>query len=329
MSTLTQIKHLQPLCGAERDDVLLCCASYEDRSVGVLGLMDDAYVVRHSWVFVSREYGKLGKSPAHLEQLRNGLARRAPEQIQPTVMEFSIDDPLPALLACQQELRRQLGEHSQPVCTLDVSCFPRQELLVLLRLLRRIPQLRLRLLYSEPSRYATEETGGWLTRGVRRVTSVPSLGGLQTPRKKKLLVMVLGHEGERAHITWRRHQAERTLIVMQGEPYRPGLNDISRKVNSLLCAMAGDPQIYPKALPARAVDGTRALLEDIYQRYGSEHNIVVAPLGTKLQTLGVYLFAESRPEVQVTYAVPVYYNWEHYSSGVERVWEIRDYGCSL
>jgi hypothetical protein len=139
--------------------------------------------------------------------------------------------------------------------------------------------------------------------------------------------MVLGHEGERAHITWRRHQAEHTLIVMQGEPYRPGLNAISRKVNSLLCAMANGPQIYHEDLPARSVDGACRILEDIYEAYGSDYYLVVAPLGTKLQTLGVYLFAESRPDVQVTYAVPVFYNWEHYSSGVERAWEIRGYGC--
>ena len=209
--------------------------------------------------------------------------------------------------------------------TLDVTTFPRQIMFPLLLEIRQLfPEENVRILYSEPLEYSTEKPDGWLTRGVRSVVPILWFGGVQDPLLKKLLVMLPGHEGERAYITWRRHQPERAVLLLQGTPYHKGLNDISERENELLRTISGDVCLYEPRLPAREVDGTYLELEKIYARYAHEYYFVVAPLGTKLQTLGFYLFAESRPDVQVTYAVPIQYNYDEYSTGSGRLWEIRN-----
>jgi hypothetical protein len=185
-----------------------------------------------------------------------------------------------------------------------------------------IPKWRLRILYAEPKGYSTEKKGGWLTKGVQSVEPMLGFGGIQDPILKKLLVILPGHEGERAYITWRRHQPDKTVLIPQGEPYHKGLNDIAERENSLLQTMLGDVCLYHYRAPAREVDGVYLELERIYSRYAHKYNLVVAPMGTKMQTLGVYLFAESRPDIQVTYAVPIEYNWKDYSSGIGKKWEI-------
>ena len=75
-------------------------------------------------------------------------------------------------------------------------------------------------------------------------------GGAQDPLLKKLLVMIPGHEGERAYITWRRHQPEKTILLRQGTPYHEGLNNISERENKLLLSMSGNVCLYQPRLSA-------------------------------------------------------------------------------
>ena len=62
-------------------------------------------------------------------------------------------------------------------------------------------------------------------------------------------------------------------------------------------------------------------LESIYQKYGDTHKLVVAPTGSKLQTIAVFLFKQLHPDVQFIYPVTRKFSKE-YTSGVERIWTI-------
>ena len=323
MSTVTEITRLRPSTDGSPEDLFICCASYEERSVGAVEIMEPEYQVSQSFVFVSKEYRLRGNTEIHLDRVGSALTKRSNHQ--PQVVEFAIDRPMQAVWDLDRMLTALSVDSRPTTCTIDISSFPRQELLVLLQFIqRRFPTTILRLVYCSPERYATEEEGGWLTRGVQALVSVPGFGGVQLPGRKKLLVLVLGHEGERAHITWRRHQPECAIAIRQGTPYKPGLDAISNELNSLLCATAKGLSVEPRQVAADSVDEVCGILADIYERYRGDYFMVVSPLGTKLQTLGVYRLAASRPDVQITYAVPVWYNWENYSTGVGRIWQVTD-----
>jgi len=50
----------------------------------------------------------------------------------------------------------------------------------------------------------------------------------------------------------------------------------------------------------------------------AEHNIVIAPMSTKLSTIGVGLAAFTRVEYQICYAEAAQYNYLHYSVPSDR-----------
>jgi len=208
--------------------------------------------------------------------------------------------------------------------TVDITVFPRQELLLLLRLVDSLQgRIVARLLYSEPAHYSTEDAGGWLTRGVRSVRSVVGFGGIQSPGKKCLLVLFLGHEDERATITWRRYQPNLTIVFLPGPNYRGDLNGIARRMHELWLTKFDRVMVAEEPLPARGPSEAAEALLGLWQKYHGTHNIVAAPLGTKLQTLGVYVAVRERPEIQIAYAVPSIYNYDSYSSGVGPLWSIQ------
>jgi len=322
MSQITEIAHIEPYSKFDEEEIFVCCASYEERCCGALQSSAQSYHPNAVLLFYGNEFIDKGKYKQYLESLR-GLALKLTNRGAYEVA-FETSAPRQYISKFKETIQKIMSDYPRAAITLDITTFPRNTMFPLLReIMLLTPEQNLRILYSEPKKYGTEDPGGWLTRGVRSVIPMLGYGGVQDPLLKKLLIMLPGHEGERAYITWLRHQPEKTILLRQGAPYHKGLNEISEKENKLLLSMSGDICLYEHRIPARDIDSTFLELERIYARYVHEYYFVVAPLGTKFQALGFFLFAESRSDVQVTYAVPVHYNYDNYSKGSGRLWEIR------
>lgn len=69
---------------------------------------------------------------------------------------------------------------------------------------------------------------------------------------------------------------------------------------------------------------TLEILESIYQKHSNYH-INIADLGSKMQTIGISIFYYIRPDVSVYYALPKQYNSSRYSQGTKCHWKI-DFG---
>ncbi|MGB8216092.1 MAG: metallophosphoesterase [Candidatus Methanoperedens sp.] len=63
------------------------------------------------------------------------------------------------------------------------------------------------------------------------------------------------------------------------------------------------------------------ILDKIYKTYRYSHKIIIAPTGSKLQTLGVFIFKQMHPEIQIVYPVTKDFD-EEYSEGCTRIWHI-------
>ena len=71
--------------------------------------------------------------------------------------------------------------------------------------------------------------------------------------------------------------------------------------------------------PASSIAGTAVALKNIMSSQLENYNFILAPMSTKLSTLGALLVAECYPEVQIAYCVPGEYNWQDYSRGTGHV----------
>ena len=59
-----------------------------------------------------------------------------------------------------------------------------------------------------------------------------------------------------------------------------------------------------------------------YKKYSENSNITIAPLGSKLQTLAIFLFAKEYPDIQLLFSLPKEWNPKRYSNGTGPIWEI-------
>jgi len=71
--------------------------------------------------------------------------------------------------------------------------------------------------------------------------------------------------------------------------------------------------------PADSIAKCADRLEEVVRPYLDEFNVVVAPMSTKLSTIGTYFVARRLPQIQVIYCVPGEYNIQGYSDGAKSV----------
>jgi hypothetical protein len=113
---------------SERDDLVICCASFEDRSMTALRNLHSTYSAKRGVVYVNREFARTNEQTRNnLYELVAGLARRTEDV---AVAEGSLFDARVQLTA----LRSALGVDSDAVVpiscvTIDVTTFNRESLL--------------------------------------------------------------------------------------------------------------------------------------------------------------------------------------------------------
>ena len=318
-STQEVLTPIEPT-GDNAESLMIACASYEDRSTAVCTRLHSGFRADRSIILSSKEYANKGKTRENWRTLSDVLCNVCNQS--PHGIEFAIDQPIKALIQVKNIIMRWNEEKTIDSITIDISTLPRQEMLILLQICDSLPwKPAIRLLYSEPAQYDTENENGWLTRGVKSVSPVIGFGGIQPPGKGKLLLMFLGHESERTAITWKRHQPDITMLLSAYPSYRPELDGIIEKTHSMLLTELSSclPCVQ---VPSRGIDEVEELVLKIWKLTHDQYYMMIAPLGTKLQTLGIYRAAQRKRDIQITYAVPSIYNYNRFSTGIGRIWEI-------
>jgi hypothetical protein len=302
-----------------RQHLFIGCSSFEPRCAVVAGRIAPSELWRRAIIFRSAEYRSLGESQPHFESLSAQALRFS--GVAPLSVTFGLDRPAEFIDVVRENLLAAIArEPTHVVC--DITTFPRQELIVLIRLLREVGHsLSLDVYYTDAGQYATEHPDGWLTRGVRSVTPIVGFGGVQPPGKKKLLLMLLGHEPERSAITWKRHQPFRTILVKTAAEEDSTLPVIVDALHKEVFELLAGAEVI-SGLPAHGVMETRDLVLRIAWANAARMYTIVAPLGTKLQTLGAALAAMEDRRIQLSYAVPAVYNYESYSVNYGDVWRV-------
>jgi hypothetical protein len=201
---------------------------------------------------------------------------------------------------------------------IDVTSFRREELLMLLTILRSSglrPDCRGALAYV-----ASESMSDNLSDDVMGLRSVIGYAGDMRPSRKTRLVLMMGFETHRARSIIEGYEPDEVLIgtgrevdSINKDLYRKN-REFSKEVERLSANVvrkfefsARDPLQVVRELGLAVGDGTDA-------------NIVLAPLNTKLSTLGAGLYALEHPEVQVCYAPVRRYNEANYSTSSQQVY---------
>lgn len=303
--------------------VLICHGSYEERCQGLMRVeWSDVSIVlavvlatKESYELIPLYRERCERLVAHLELVSGRKCR--------TVL-VSREDPIGWMRELDGVLQSVLKADFESIAV-DISTFPRERLVGVFgyfgRLALKLPTI---VLYTEPHGYASEKDNeGWLSRGIRSVAAIPGFNGRQDIRKRALLILVVGHERERAYLTIKNVEPDKVLLVNQGvDQYRHGAPRIADQMRQFLTAEFMPLMVNNEEFSVSSRDyiGTKGLICRLIEKYQSDFNLTVASYGPKLQTLGVALAAIDKPSIRVVHAQPQVYNVIEYSSGIGRTW---------
>jgi hypothetical protein len=146
--------------------------------------------------------------------------------------------------------------------------------------------------------------------GIARIVPVDGFEGRIKINAEDLLVLILGFESNRALPFLDEFPTAKTIALL-GAP-RAGLSSItSDDMEYLVKVREANHQLlnnsFVNAYEVNSLDPylfSNQLGEIVQANKSRDSNIIVVPVGTKPQTLGLYLYWKSTPQIQILYPVP-------------------------
>ncbi len=187
----------------------------------------------------------------------------------------------------------------------DITSFPKVTLLTLFSEFFE-KNAKGRILYVEPRDYELP-----FSIGVKDVRLLPLYGTYYLTGRKKVMVVLLGFEGDRSYAVWKKYEPDETICLV-GEPFSDNIEwkKIAEKENDLILS-----SLNVRKDAISYVDSKESLkkLNDIYELYKND-NFIIAPLGTKFSTISVAYFVKDKENVFLVHSSPERDN-EHQTIG--------------
>ena len=290
-------------------DAFICGASYEDRCGSIASQLSGVQI-ETVLVGVNENLERhVGRNAEKLLGLFGGTTRR---------VSMDSTDPLRIADSWMAELDA-LPSRSPRRWLVDITTFTHEALLIVLKLLRQHTHHgdTCMLAYASAGDYDAPRRGEekWLSKGVAEVRSVLGYPGAILPSKKTHLVVLVGYEHERATRLIESFEPNRISLGCgsKGSGTSPKHEEANRRFHELASEMAARFAPVEKfEFPSDDPWGTKEAIRSQLGKY-PEYNVVIAPMNTKMSTLGCALLAWELDTIQVCYAQAIRYNYAHYS----------------
>lgn len=290
-------------------DLLICSASFEERCLVVpYALPPD--LVRNVLIAQNENHAGLhGPHPAM-------LARRFPHS---AMVYLDSGNPLLTLDALAHALYN-VSPNGLGRVLVDASTFTHEGLLILFYLLQnQFASADVCYAYSPAREYSLGEPveRKWLSRGLAGVRSVLGYSGFFYPSRKLHLIILMGYEHERAIELIRYFEPARLSLGFSGSSDLAAKADLQRYVRTRVREVFGNALEF--SFPVTDPEGTRVELER-HIASAADMNILIAPLSSKMSTIGAALTAFDYSAIQLCYPEAIAYNYRNYSQPGEDVY---------
>ena len=277
---------------------LVARLSFEERSVAVARVAPNGTL--RKGIFFATE----GRS----ELAQKRLAEVSAQHPNLRVVELRTSNPL----GTAEAINDAVNEISLVDAVIDVTAFRREELLMLLEVLRGIDSSKRRnceLVYVSAGEMADSLSGK-----VTQCRSVVGYAGAIWPSRPTCLVVLMGFEIPRARAIIEAYEPK-YLLLGRGIKSESISRNLSDRNDAFFKELKSNYDNVESTFEFSARD-PRAVANELERSIlTNEHsNIVIAPLHTKLSTIGVGLYAQRHRDVQICYAEVGAYNEERYST---------------
>ena len=204
-----------------------------------------------------------------------------------------------------EKIKAEISDNDRII--VDITTLPKNYILKVCQEMEKYPVI---YAYTRGERY-TELSEEEKNVGISKIIPVDGFEGKISINKETLLVLILGFEAHRALPFLEEFPQSKILALISA----PGIgiqekNDEeekylkqSRKANKLLLNNS-----FVKSVEVNSIDPfvfynqLKAIIDLTTNK--KECNIVIVPIGTKAQALGLYLYWKTNPNIQVLYPVP-------------------------
>lgn len=298
----------------DKIDLFVCSASYEDRCLSVPTAISASYV--KSALILSNQ-----------DVLGNGKQNRA------KLTQHFGDRARPITISKRHAIKtgdRLLEQFdaiagSQPLnCVVDITCLTHEALLILIAILKFcLPKgSQTTFLYTPAKEYdpGTQSDEKWLSKGIRSLRSVLGYPGKLLPSRKTHLVVLVGFEVDRAFQLIETMEPSSLSLGVGRQPTNERHTATNQHKFDRLKTLFPHADMFEFSTrnPHKARDDVLGVIDRF-----PDQNIILAPMNTKISTLGVALAVDQRPEVQICYAPARFYNVENYSVAEDHCYVFR------
>ena len=298
--------------------LLIACSSHEERCEGLC--RQKGFWHPNSVILFQYDDENPGREIRHKTLVQTFTSKTC----QPISLPFVERDPASSLQDNMRTLDIALSNTGTDPVLLDISVFTKRHLLMTLRWLDdRDCWDRLWIIYSEPGDYLVSQYIP-LSFGLSRIHQVPGFCATPDMSRPLHLAVFLGYEGDRALAAYELIQPMEATLIVPHPPYRPEWEGRTEAFNREIIKLVGERSIIRVDAidPMSTVEGLKACLgaEDIR----APHCKVVCPLGTKPQTVGVYIYARACIDPPaLVYASPLRHNHNFYSCNIGKSWFLK------
>lgn len=310
-----KLEKIDTITEGRPDDVIICCGSPEERCKGAIMKLSPNY--KSNAVFLLRYTD-------HESQKRERNIKEMKDRLKSVgeIAEIRIDEekPLPLIKDIIQNIKKYAADPEKPKITIDISTIIKWHLLILFKALDlKYPQKEVRILYTEPEDYITELFQP-LSFGINQIFPIPTYSGNYDFFKDTMLILLLGYEGDRALALFEETDPADCLLLIPDPPYHKVWKGRTEEMNKGIINIVGKSKI--KYIHSRNPVIVCHQLHDILSNsIYSKYNHIISPLGTKPQTLGLYLYLSTNPpHTNLIYGSPLRHNEPFYSHGIGRTW---------
>ena len=297
-------------------DTFICSASFESRCLTVpTALYNSKSFPRQGLLIYNENF--LPLIATKLEVLR-GLS------LCDTECAITTDDPVLTANGLSSALARCFSAHpSKQRIGVDITTFTRESLLMLLSFLWSNLRANdeLLLFYNRAREYDPIHGPGekWLSKGIREIRSVIGFPGDLRPSLATHLIVMAGYEVDRASrlilecepavISFGLPNPQEGHAIAHQETAELKLRSIRR--------IGGDVKDftfhgYDPKMCATSLETQIDLFEDM--------NTIIAPMNTKISTVGAGIVGHRMPNIQICYAQADLYNYKTYSEPADEVY---------
>lgn len=299
---------------SETVDLFVCSASFEERCLA----LPQAIVAQNpSRVLICENRNHIELHGENPRILRDLFGERGQMVFGDTSSPLRTADAL-------REAFRLCSALTVRTVVVDVTAFTHEGLLILLRLLPlSFPTAIVHLGYTRAAEYSVGDPPArkWLSRGVANVRPVLGYSGEFVPWRPLHLILLGGFESDRALELIRTLEPARiSLGLARGGKHNNEFDALAEQNIEQITAIYGGADEF--SFDPYSPDAARAAIQ-ARATASPGFNVAVAPMSTKLSTIGAAIAATQDHSIQLCYPQAVLYNYRRYSRPSDSVYVVQ------